>query len=281
MSAYKTIVVHLDDQPRSGVRVEVAAAWAREFGAHLVGLSPTGVLNMPGQVGPALGGAANYIQLSLEFLEERARQIADRFEQQATTLELPSHEVHVPKADPVPATVAAARAADLVVVGQSDPDVKAGPVPRDFPELVVLQAGCPVLVVPYTGTSRRVASRVLVAWHPGRESARALRDALPALQRATQVHLVHFTSSAADSQVLRQPLEDTTRWLLRHGVSAQGAIDVVGIDFGNALLSRASDVDADLIVMGGYGHSRLREFVLGGVTRRVLSDMTVPVLMSH
>lgn len=278
---FRTILVHLDDQPRGSVRVNLAAAWAREHAAHLVGLSPTGLLDMPGQVGPALGGAANYIQLSLEYLDQRAQQIADRFEQQVRSLQLPSFEVRVPRADPVPATVAAARCADLVIVGQTDPDVKAGAVARDFPQQVMLQSGCPVLVVPYTGSPRPTAARVLVAWHPGRESARALHDALPVLQRAAQVHLVHFSGSSAEGAEQRLQLEEASRWLQRHGVAVQAGIEVTRIDVGNALLSRVVDLDADLVVMGGYGHSRLREFVLGGVTRTVLSDMTVPVLMSH
>ncbi len=278
--SYKTLLVHLDEQARCPVRVALAAAWARLHEAHLVGLSPTGLLDMPGQVGPALGGSANYIQLSLEYLEKRAQEIAEHFEQQARRLQLPSYEVRTPRAEALNATVVQARSADLVVIGQSDPDVK-GAVARDFPQQVLLHAGRPVLVVPYTGSTESVGRVVLAAWHPGRESARAMSDALPVLQRAEQIHLVHFCGSSAEGAEQRLAFDECVRWLARHGVTVRASIEVTGIDPGNALLSRAADVSADLLVMGGYGHSRLREFVLGGVTRTVLAHMTLPVLMSH
>ena len=139
-----------------------------------------------------------------------------------------------------------------------------------------------MLVVPYAFERRPVGRRVLVAWNASREAARAVSDALPLLKRAGQVDVVAFEPGKSGAAHGEEPGADIALYLARHGVKVTvSRVDAPDLDVGNQLLSRAFDLSADLIVMGAWGHSRLRELVLGGVTRTVLESMTVPVLMAH
>ncbi len=122
----------------------------------------------------------------------------------------------------------------------------------------------------------------MVAWNASREAARAVRDAMPLLEQSQSVDLVTFRPKSSQGAHGELPGADIALHLTRHGINVDvqqlGGTD---IDVGNALLSHVADRGSDLLVMGGYGHSRLREFVLGGATRTILSSMTVPVLMAH
>lgn len=160
-----------------------------------------------------------------------------------------------------------ARYADLTVMGQGDAVTD-----------MVMSVGRPILVVPHHGSFLGVGRHPLVAWNASREATRAVFDALPILRRAGLVTLM--TLDAEDDD--RVPGADISLALARHGVRVEVVHSTVGgIDPGNALLSRAADCGADLLVMGAYGHSPLREKVLGGATRHILDHMTVPVLLSH
>ena len=172
-----------------------------------------------------------------------------------------------------------ARYADLVVLGQPDSE-NGGEVDAQVPEDVVLSAGRPALVVPYIGAGEEIGKRVLIAWDGGREAARAVNDALPLLENAEFVAvLVVNPSQGAHGE---EPGADIALHLARHGIAVEAQhIEVRDLSTGNALLSRLADEAIDLLVMGAYGHSRLREMVLGGMTREVFQQMTVPVLMSH
>src|SRR6185437_11051024 len=181
--------------------------------------------------------------------------------------------------DPAELAIHEARYADLIILGQSDPDE---PLSRaDIPGAVLLGAGRPVLVIPFIG-SETIGRNVLVAWRTTREAARAVNDALPFLTAADSVTVLTINPERdGDGQPDRSTAE-IARHLARHGIEAEAShIDAADIEVGEALLSRAADLDSDLIVMGGYGHSRLREFALGGTTRTLLQHMTVPVLLSH
>ncbi len=169
----------------------------------------------------------------------------------------------------------AARSFDLAIVPQRKPDEATLP---NFAEAALFHSGRPVLVVPYIQRSELSLARVLVCWDGSRAAARAVSDAWPLLERAKAVNVVtvgHGKRPAQSQQELKEHLA-------KHGVTASlQQLTAEDIDAGNAILSHAADVQADLIVMGGYGHSRLREWVLGGVTRTILQTMTVPVLLSH
>ena len=174
-----------------------------------------------------------------------------------------------------------ARYADLVVIGQQNSEWPTG-VHKDFERSLPAASGRPVLVVPYAYERRPVGRHVLVAWNASREAARAVNDALPLLKRASQVHVVIFDRTAAGAAHGEEPGADIALFLTRHGVKViVSRYDAPDADIGSQLLSRAFDLSADLIVMGAWGHSRLREFMLGGVTRTLFESMTVPVLMSH
>ena len=146
----------------------------------------------------------------------------------------------------------------------------------------MLQSARPTLIVPYAGQFDTIATRVMVAWDDSREAARAIRDALPLLRLARRVEVVSWTESAKSEHELRSArLAALQRWLLWQGVGAEVKIEKREMGVAESMLSHAADLDADLIVMGAYGHSRWTERVLGGVTRGLLEAMTVPVLMSH
>jgi nucleotide-binding universal stress UspA family protein len=171
------------------------------------------------------------------------------------------------------------RTADLIVALQTDPD---WPLTEwlDVADRAAVESGRPVLIIPNGRASDRIGSRVLVAWNGRREAARAAFDALPLLQQASAVRIVRVREDDAE---VDQPGADICRSLIRHGVKVDRTADIeaAGTSAGAALLADADMFDADLVVMGCYGHSRLREFVFGGATRHFLQKMRVPVLMSH
>jgi nucleotide-binding universal stress UspA family protein len=155
-------------------------------------------------------------------------------------------------------------------------------VPSDLPESVALATGRGVLVVPFIGASAAIGRNVLLCWNASRESARAAMEALPLLQAAGAVTVLVVGAKASASGHGAEPGADAAIWLGRHGVKVTVQRDVAAdADVGNLILSRATDHGCDLVVMGIYGHSRLREVVLGGASRTVLASMTVPVLMAH
>ena len=164
--------------------------------------------------------------------------------------------------------------ADLLIVGQDErPEIDLGAAG------VVLGSGRPVLVLPEIGDFGAIGRRALVAWNASRESIRALNDSLPFLKRADEVHLVVV---GPDEVVNEIPLAEVCFHLERHGVKAQPkTLRALPKEPGDALLSYATDEGMDLVVMGAYSRSRLSEFLLGGVTRRILNDTVVPVFVSH
>jgi nucleotide-binding universal stress UspA family protein len=171
--------------------------------------------------------------------------------------------------------------ADLLVLGQRDPrDATAFNVPADFVDAVMLESGRPALVLPYHSTPPRDGIRnVVVAWQPNKAAARALDAALPLLVRATEVHLVTWSDDAAALQPMQQEVMDHLRL---HGVTGiQPHAGPIPASTGRSLLSLASGVGADLLVMGCYGRGRWREWALGGASLTVLREITLPVLMAH
>ena len=174
-----------------------------------------------------------------------------------------------------------AKAADLTILGQypgSDSDGATWLHPDD----VMIDAGRPVLVVPYAGAVESVGKRVLIAWNGTREANRALHDALPLIGGAEVVTVMHVGAQEADLDRDRPGLERIVRHLARHGIEAQPEESLhPAISVRDALLSRAADLGADMIVAGAYHHSRWRESLLGGVSRDLLDHMTIPLLMSH
>ena len=172
-----------------------------------------------------------------------------------------------------------ARRFDLAIVGQAEPE-KGGTVEELIAESVLFESGRPVIVVPYIQKAPLKLDRVMACWDGSRQAARAIADAIPLLERAGQVEVVIVSNERGKKDEI--PGADMGQHLARHGLKVDiKRISEGSIDVADAILSYAADFSADFIVMGGYGHSRLREFVLGGVTHSILRSMTAPVLMSH
>jgi nucleotide-binding universal stress UspA family protein len=278
MSDCKSLLVHYDASETAPRRLEIAIEIAETFSAHIACLYARSA-----QHEPSAGYEATQIireaqeRMRVEMLAEAQRSYGDCLRR--TGFE--RSEWRASDTDALSVVALHARYADLVVIGQQKPDSTGG-VSREFERSLPAVAGRPVLVVPYAFERRPVGRQVLVAWNASREAARAVVDALPFLMRADQVHVVAFDPQVSARAHGEEPGADIALYLARHGVKvAVSRYDAQDMDTGNLLLSRAFDLSADLIVMGAWGHSRLREFVLGGVTRTLLESMTVPVLMSH
>jgi nucleotide-binding universal stress UspA family protein len=171
-----------------------------------------------------------------------------------------------------------ARRFDLAVVGQAEPEKS--PVEEMIAESALFDSGRPVILVPYIQKAPLKLNRVMVCWDGGRPAARAIADAIPLLERAGRVEVVIVANERGKQDEIAGA--DMGQHLARHGLNVEVQRITRGdIDVADALLSHAVDAGVDFIVMGGYGHSRMREFVFGGVTHSILRSMTVPVLMSH
>jgi nucleotide-binding universal stress UspA family protein len=274
--SYKTILVHADRSKRSAVCIEVAIRMATQHDAHLIALYAQEPFVFPGYLIQA-GQEVSEVQRKAA-AEAMALTKAD-FNNQASSMGFKNTEWRSIIDFPVDALAMQARYADLVVVGQREPSDNSN-IPKDFPAQLVLAAGRPALIIPYAGSFLSIGRRILVAWNASREATRAITDALPLLKRADSVNLITLSPKHGTQGDI--PVDDIVRYLECHSVHVElSAEHADNIDVGNALLSRVTDLSADLLVMGGYGHSRLRELVLGGATRVILESMTVPVLMSH
>lgn len=280
--SFKSILVHLDNGREAQARVAAAAALALQHDAHLIGLASTGWIAMPPDLNGGSGLAA-YQELALKELQELAEASVRSFREQVQRLGVASWEDRIDIDYAGGAVPLAARYCDLTVVTQTDPDETYALQAPQLAEDVLLLSGRPLLLLPYAGESRVApARRVLVGWNGSREAARALHDALPLLQRADSVQVAVFESPQdAGLDHGDMPGADIGLWLARHRVKVDVAYVPVKVGAGEALLSQAADASADLIVAGGYGHSRLRETVLGGVTRTLMRSSPVPVLLSH
>ncbi|MES2150949.1 MAG: universal stress protein [Pseudomonadota bacterium] len=271
--SYKTILVHADHSRHAPSRIAAACALALGAEAHLVGLATHGLSRF---ADPAFARTLYAPQLLAS--GQHAGAALDAFERGAAAAGVPSSERRLVEDEPASALALHARYADLVVLSQSDPD---DPVARSaigLPEYVLLAGARPALVVPYAGRFERLGQNVLAAWDGGLAASRALSAALPLLRRAGRVTLALFNPHDAEG---RQPGADIALWLARHGVRVELSEQPDGLDAGQAMLSLAAGLNSDLLVMGCYGHARLRELVLGGATETILRNMTVPVLMSH
>ena len=263
-------------------RIDLAVNLAERFAAHLVGLYPLPVPVPPSHLGyydPAL--LDPFFRELREKAQEEAEKQRQAFEQAARQRGLTPEWRMVDEgleADPA----LHARYADLTIVGQLDPDRGDSELLRPRPEHVTLASGRPILVVPYAGRYETVGRRVLIGWNATREAARAVNDAMPLLAGADFVTVLTIDAREGPDAHGELPGADISLHLARHGVKAEIERTVsAGIPAGDVLLSRAADLGADLLVIGAYGHSRVRELLLGGATRSILQSMTLPVLMSH
>jgi nucleotide-binding universal stress UspA family protein len=278
---YRSLLVHLDSTPHNPARSALAIELALGMDCHLVGLAPTGLLQMP--VAPeAAASLGQFNAMAWELLQEQAQQAAGRFRAACAAAGLKSCEALSDTADVAASLVRHGHCSDLLILGQPDPASPSHRQQRATVEQVLLHSARPTLLLPYAGRIESTGRRVLVAWDDSREAARAVADALPLLRRADGVTVLSWRERE-DAEPMAPRLAALRQWLAWQGVAAETREERSGAGLGiaEALLSRAADLDGDLIVMGAYGHSRWTERVLGGATRGLLEAMTVPVLMSH
>lgn len=280
MNEIKTLLWHLDNRSAQGQRLPMVRELARELGADIEAVYAVTPLLMQFPFAmSAESSAAGQLATCEAELRKSARAAFVQACQAAGCTGLRWQET---TDEPVRAFSQHAWVADLLVLGQHDPKAEdASGVPADFVASVLLATGKPGLVLPGIEIARAPGQNVLVAWKATRESARALAAALPLLQRARQVHVLSWDEAKAPGGDAAAP---ALRYLQRHGVAAQAHTQqgrTPSRELGEALLSQAADLQADLLVMGCYGHGRALEWALGGVTRTVLQSMTLPVLMAH
>jgi nucleotide-binding universal stress UspA family protein len=275
---FKDLAVFVDSGRANDARVALAASLARRHEAHLAAIHVVPIPDIPPYLDS--GVVQRIVKLHMERVGEIVRKLEQRFRETARR-EGVSAEWRAQR-DFSDVGVDHARYADLLIVGQLDPDdTSSGLMAETRPEQLALSSGRPVLAVPYAGHFETVGRRVLVAWKPGREATRAVHDALPFLVGAEAVTVL-VVDPKDDHGHGEEPGADIAGHLARHGVKVEVERTVSGeVSVADVILSRAADLGSDLIVMGAYGHSRLRELVLGGVTREILEHMTVPVLLSH
>lgn len=272
---YKDILVYADATKVAPVCLDAAAGLASAHGAHLTALHVT----PPPFLTPDIGAGVPLEMI--QWQEKREREIAAQAEREVIAARQRTGqdiEWRCVAGEIVPTVEIYSRYADLVVVGQGGRDDDPSIVADDLAEAIVLGAGRPVLILPSYGSFPKVGEHALIAWNRTREATRAVHDALPMLVRAKSVAVLEVNPDPRPHLAGAE----IGQHLARHGIKADVGVAVVSdIDPGNTILSRAADVGADLLVMGAYGHSRLREYILGGVTRHILKHMTLPVLMSH
>lgn len=278
---WKTILVQLSNPRRTDVLLSVAGRIAERSNAHLIGFNMAHALaHMPAM--PALVGPEDFVAFQAIDDEQAARLKTSFDEATRNRAFIPEWRNVEPSGTDLTATVIEhARAADLIVAGQADPDWEMSGL-FDQPERLALESGRPVLVVPYAGSFGEIGKRIMVAWSGKRETARAVFDALPLLKSAETVTLLCVVGKDADGESGQLPGAEIAASLARHGVNLtvkKSIADEIGV--ADEILARLADDGSDLLVMGAYGHSRLREMVFGGVTRHILRHMTVPTLMSH
>jgi len=274
---YRTILVQCDAGKGTTLRARLAIDLAGRFGANVVGVYIRPRFEAPifSDGSLAMSDLFRDYETNVNADEAAAAFLFDS----ACCGKTISKEWRVAEGFADEVLAGLAHTADLVIVGQAEPEpTTMGTVP-DIAERLVLASERPILVLPYIGLATPPGKIVLLCWNGKREAGRAASAALPLLQKAEQVIVLTIDPpKPGESRAGSDPVD----WLTRHGVKASLQHDTATeADVGTVILSRAADMSADLIVMGVYGHSRLREMVMGGASRTMLASMTVPLLIAH
>ena len=274
----KDIVVNLTIGVERDAAANYAISLASIFKAHLVGVAF--VYDPKVSANLIVGIPAELIDAQRATTKHIANEAVARFEALAKQAGVMTESQMI---DVAPGHVGdtfgrLARSFDLSVIRQAEPNKAEQEVP--IIEGALFESGRPVIVVPYVQTQGAKFDRVMVGWDGSRTAARAIGDAMPVLERAKMIEI--FTVVAGPTKNTELPGIDIGQHLSRHGLKVEvKRIPAEGINVPEAILSHAADISADFMVMGGYGHSRLREYVLGGATRGILASMTLPTLMSN
>lgn len=280
----KDLLLHFDASTQGARRLDYALHLAARENAHLIGLYTLDLVPTLSQLVRSYSGQIRdfetYVRIRNSELD-RARQSEAQF-RDGLRRQGVSGEWRFVEGLPAETVALHARYADLAIIGQIDQENRSGITAERIPEEVLLHSGRPVVIVPYAGTFPTIAQTILVAWKPTAEAARAIGDALPLLQRAKKVMVVTVNPERGSDTEPGIPVADIALHLARHDIRVEATTTVADdIATGDVLLNKVADSGADFLVMGGYGHPRTREAIFGGVTRQILRQMTVPVLMAH
>ena len=273
---YSTVMVHLDLDESNDARLQVAGDLAEQFNSKLIGIAccqPQPSVYADGALAQSL-----VRQLAAE-ADEKLNKLEQRFR---TVCQNRVEEVEWRRAFAVPADYVAreARAADLVITGADRLGASSDPLWRLNPSELVLKLGRPMMVVP-PEVDRLKLSSVVIGWKDTREARRAVVDALPLLQKAKEVTVVEIIESDGDRAAAGRRVADVAAWLGRHQVDACHMVPNHRGDAVEQLIRHASDIEADMIVAGAYGHTRMREWIFGGVTRDLITQSRHCSLLSH
>lgn len=279
---YRTIMLNLQDLDRAEAIVEAGIGLARTFGAHLVGLHVVPKVQYF-YATAAIQVATEVFEAEQRFFDEQAGKLKSIFTREVPN-DLVSEWRQIEADGPVTTNsiVAQAICADLIVTAQIDPE-RGLESDIGTPERLVMESGRPVLMLPYAGKFKTIGDNILVGWNASREAARSIYDALPLLKKAKTVKLLWVNPQSENGgNGTGMPGSEMATSLSRHDVKVEAGHSATrDVGVGDELLSRAADQGADLLIMGAYGHSRVREYVFGGATRHILQHMTLPTLMSH
>ena len=278
---YKVIVVHVDGSARQESRLRAAALLAVRYGAHLVGSAATGIswvdysLLTGSMAAPVIGD-------DFQALRQSAWAHLAAFKEAAARLGVAAIDGRVIEDDARYALLLQSRYADLVVLSQDGEDQPGLPLRvRGLPEHVALRGARPVLVVPGDYRGEPIPGTALVGWDGGTQALRAIMAALPLLEHAAAVKLAVLNPDTLLDAHGEQPGADMALYLARHGLQVEVVVERTRATTGTALCALARDCGAGLMVAGAFGHSRYREWMLGGTTRELLERARVPLLIAH
>jgi len=277
---YRRITVHLDHGFDCTRRTALALGLAKRHKAELVGVYAS---SAPPQY---YYGESVMMSRTLNIMKNLQAQnrgaVQNAFLEAAAAADVPA-VVRAGESSPSATVALHGRASDLLIVSQQNRDDVEAAHENEFVEQTLLTAGRPVMVLPSSGDFPVVGDRVLLCWDGSREAARALADAAPLLQGASHVVVLTMDEGAATRNVESIPFEDLATYCVAHGIPAPDHVrrDIKGVGVGSTILNAAADYSADLIVMGAYGHSKFREWAMGGATASILKSMTVPIMFSH
>ena len=278
---YQTLLVNLSSEETANTLLKLADSLAERHTAHLLGLhvKPSMEVPVPTEAAVTLELTQHYMNHQRQ-MERRIKAVFDKITATASYV-ADWRSVDAGTRTVTGMLVDQGNTADLIILGQEENETS-GTQSRHLVENVILECGRPVLVVPWGYKSKNIPERIIVAWDGQRESTRAVFGALPMLRHATEVKLHRFNLPHQDRHHIVGITEELANTLSRHGVRLEvQQSEAKSGEIARELLEYAREMDADTLVMGCYGHSRVREFLLGGTTRQVFADAMIPVLMSH
>lgn len=275
--AYKTILLHLDDARNMDARMQLAFNISLAEKAHLVAIAPTGVTRYFLE-NPSTAESTVPLASERDESQRRADAVADKFENRASQESGLSYEAHIVEDDAYGSLETRLPYSDLVILGQYDVASSFNAQDASLARDILLGGGGPVLIVPRETQAAQIPGRALIAWNGSVQARRAVHDALPLLQHCKTVQIAIFSPTGQ----AEKPGSQLQHFLARHGISSKLIVRTGTYqEVQQMLLPTIADTGSDLLVMGSYGHSSFHERLLGGVTRTVLQQTPVPVLMSH